>query len=94
MKWAMKETCVCNIGLLQPDGSLCFLEEFGEFYKEHKQIVGSGLSDLINWLKASELGVICDCEGSQSFIKLRDMGISQDELFKKADGKRGENELI
>ncbi|RLF34494.1 MAG: hypothetical protein DRM98_00085 [Thermoplasmata archaeon] len=84
--------CVCDMGLLQPDGTLCFLKEFGEYYKENKQIVGSRLRDLINWFKASEIGILCDCEDSQSFIKLKDMGISQDELineaeelFKKAD---------
>ena len=43
--------CVCDMGLLQPDGTLCFLDEFGEFYKENKQIVGSRLRDLINWFR-------------------------------------------
>jgi len=50
--------CVCDMGLLQPDGTLCFLKEFGEYYKENKQIVGSRLRDLINWFKASEIGIL------------------------------------
>lgn len=88
-----KNICVCGVGILQPDGTLCHLENFGEFYKIHREIIGDKTRDMIEWFENSDAGILCTCKSSQSFIAFDDMGVSQDKLIddvekilKKADG--------
>jgi len=90
---ADENICVCGVGLLQPDGTLCHIENFGQFYKEHKEIIGDKTRNMIEWFENSDVGILCTCKGSQSFIKFNDMGVSQEklitdaeEILKKADG--------
>lgn len=68
----MKE-CRMDMGFLLPSGEMIKLENWKQYYQENKEIVGKEWWQIYDYIKESDIGLIIDCAGNQSFLSISDI---------------------